>query len=56
MLKPCLASEEGRDLRALLRGGASDGELKEAIQEEVSRKPRSHGFSFAGSGMFRIGG
>jgi cyclic pyranopterin phosphate synthase len=56
VLKPCLASEEGRDLRSLLRGGASDGELKEAIQEEVSRKPRSHGFSFAGSGMFRIGG
>ena len=62
-LKPCLASEEGRDLRGLLRSGASDEALKQAIREEVSRKPRSHGFSFAGAagwdpgdGMFRIGG
>jgi cyclic pyranopterin phosphate synthase len=56
LLKPCLASEEGRDLRSLLRGGASDEELKEAIREEVSQKPRAHNFSFDGSGMFRIGG
>jgi cyclic pyranopterin phosphate synthase len=55
-LKPCLASEKGRDLRSLLRDGASDEELKQAIREEVFRKPRVHGFSFAGSGMFRIGG
>jgi cyclic pyranopterin phosphate synthase len=56
LLKPCLASEEGRDLRGLLRGGASDEALKAAIAEEAARKPRSHGLSFAGSGMFRIGG
>jgi cyclic pyranopterin phosphate synthase len=63
VLKPCLASGECRDLRSLLRGGASDEELKRAIREEVSRKPRSHGFSFAGAagqspgdGMYRIGG
>jgi cyclic pyranopterin phosphate synthase len=58
-LKPCLASREGRSLRDLLRGGASDGDLMEAIEEEVSRKPRAHGFSFPHAppgGMFRIGG
>jgi cyclic pyranopterin phosphate synthase len=63
LLKLCLASEEGRDLRSLLRGGASGEELERAIREEVFQKPRSHSFSFTPGvprhsmdGMFRIGG
>jgi cyclic pyranopterin phosphate synthase len=63
LLRPCLAHEDGRDLRGLLRGGASDDELKSAIREEISRKPRAHNFLSSegaghnhGDGMFRIGG
>lgn len=43
-LKPCLCFDEGADLRALLRGGASDEELLEAIRLTIYRKPRQHCF------------
>ena len=59
-LRPCLASEAGCDLRALLRSGADDTQLLAAIRETIWAKPREHHFedSFmpATRGMYRIGG
>ena len=59
-LRPCLASETGCDLRALLRGGASDEQLLQAIRETIWSKPREHHFESASMpatrGMYRIGG
>jgi cyclic pyranopterin phosphate synthase len=64
VLRPCLSSDFGKDLRPLIRGGASGEELAGAILELAAQKPRSHNFSsFYGappadhkSGMFKIGG
>ena len=59
-LRPCLASETGCDLRPLLRGGAADEELLQAIRETIWSKPREHHFGDnsmpATRGMYRIGG
>ena len=59
-LRPCLASEAGCDLRALLRGGADDAQLLAAIRETIWAKPREHHFESrsvpATCGMYRIGG
>ena len=59
-LRPCLASETGCDLRALLRGGADDARLRTAIRETIWSKPREHHFEDrcmpATRGMYRIGG
>ena len=59
-LRPCLASETGCDLRALLRSGADDPQLLDAIRETIWAKPREHHFNDssvpATRGMYRIGG
>jgi cyclic pyranopterin phosphate synthase len=56
-LKPCLSSDMGLDLRGLVRGGASDGEIAEAAQQLVAAKPAGHCFGDAGNiNMYRIGG
>ena len=59
-LRPCLASETGCDLRALLRGGADDVRLRTAIRETIWSKPREHHFEDrcmpATRSMYRIGG
>ena len=59
-LRPCLASETGCDLRALLRSGADDAQLLAAIRETIWAKPREHHFYDssmpATRGMYRIGG
>ena len=59
-LRPCLASEAGCDLRALLRSGADDVQLLAAIRETIWAKPREHHFEDssmpATRGMYRIGG
>ena len=59
-LRPCLASETGCDLRALLRGGADDARLLAAIRGTIWSKPREHHFEDssmpATCGMYRIGG
>lgn len=44
-LKTCLQYDVGRDLRELLRGGASDEEIREGIRDAISRKPLSHQFT-----------
>jgi molybdenum cofactor biosynthesis protein A len=59
-LRPCLSSETGCDLRALLRSGADDAQLLAAIRETIWAKPREHHFNDssmpATCGMYRIGG
>ena len=59
-LRPCLASEAGCDLRALLRSGADDTQLLAAIRETIWAKPREHHFEDSSMpttrGMYRIGG
>ena len=59
-LRPCLASETGCDLRALMRSGADDAQLLAAIRETIWAKPREHHFNDssmpATRGMYRIGG
>lgn len=61
MLKPCLSYGPAADLRALLRGGASDDALAQAIAGAVYAKPAAHCFSAAGGAaenrrMHEIGG
>ena len=43
-LKPCLSFDSTTDLRALLRAGCSDEELKNALEQAIYRKPRAHSF------------
>jgi len=43
-LKSCLQYETGRDLRILLRSGASDEEIKETIIKAIEEKPVGHMF------------
>ncbi len=40
----CLGQEDSADLRAVLRAGATDDELDDAIREAISRKPKGHDF------------
>ncbi len=44
LLKPCLCYDEAADLRALLRAGCSDAELRQAMEERIYNKPRAHSF------------
>ena len=60
-LKPCLCYADSADLRALIRGGCTDGELKEALRASVYAKPRAHCFDTNASitekhAMSQIGG
>jgi cyclic pyranopterin phosphate synthase len=47
VLHTCLGQEDATDLRALLRGGASDGELATAVRGAVLAKPKGHDFHIA---------
>jgi len=44
ILKPCLCFNEHVDLRSLLRSGASEEELRKAIEDGIYNKPRQHCF------------
>jgi cyclic pyranopterin phosphate synthase len=61
-LKPCLSSELTCDLKTLLRSGADNGTIKEAVCGTVKIKPKSHVFAdstntaLRQSNMFKIGG
>ena len=60
-LRPCLASEAGCDLKTLLRSGADDETLLQAIRTTIWEKPQEHHFERkqdvpATRGMYRIGG
>lgn len=43
-LKLCLNHTAGIDLRAMMRGGADDAELKRALEDAIRHKPARHGF------------
>ena len=46
-LHTCLGQEDAADLRAVIRSGASDEALTEAIRGAVDAKPRGHDFQIA---------
>ena len=46
-LKPCLCYADSTDLRRLIRGGCTDGELEQALADAVYNKPRAHCFDSA---------
>ncbi len=67
MLIGCLQRQQGLDLKALLRGGASDEEIEAGIRQVAADKPKQHTFEepYADEGrtdetgkrnMFQIGG
>ena len=58
MLKPCLYSSEGMNLKRLLRDGGSDTDLLQAMQEIIFVKPEGHSFDVedAHFNMNQIGG
>ncbi|PXA82727.1 GTP 3',8-cyclase MoaA [Caulobacter sp. D4A] len=43
-LHTCLGRDDASDLRAVLRGGATDGELEAAIHAAIGSKPKGHDF------------
>lgn len=43
-MKTCLQYTAGRDLRAILRNGGSDEDLKEVIRQALNEKPDGHHF------------
>jgi cyclic pyranopterin phosphate synthase len=45
MLKPCLASDINIDIKSMLRGGAGDFEIKDAIKKIIFEKPPAHNFT-----------
>ena len=56
LLRPCLGSDKGVDLRKPMREGASDEELASLICEEIMNKPAGHCFEATDSLMSKIGG
>ena len=56
LLRPCLGSDEGVDLRKPMRDGASDEELVLLICEGITDKPAGHRFEITDSLMSKIGG
>ncbi|MGN0734670.1 MAG: GTP 3',8-cyclase MoaA [Anaerovoracaceae bacterium] len=56
LLRPCLGSDKGVDLRKPMREGASDEELASLICEEITDKPAGHRFETTDSLMSKIGG
>ena len=43
-LKLCLNHTKGLDLRAMLRGGADDDEIRDAVRAAIADKPERHAF------------
>ena len=56
LLRPCLGSDGGIDLRKPMREGTSDDELVLIIREGIKNKPAGHCFSATDSLMSKIGG
>lgn len=58
MLKPCLYSDDGIDLKHLLRDGASDADLLQTMQKIIYAKPDGHRFEVQAArfNMSQIGG
>jgi cyclic pyranopterin phosphate synthase len=43
----CLGQDDDKDLRAVMRSGASDEGIRDAIREAISRKPKGHDFDYS---------
>jgi len=43
----CLGQDDDKDLRAVMRDGASDAAIRDAIREAISRKPKGHDFDYS---------
>lgn len=58
MLKPCLYSDAGMNLKHLLRDGVSDEDLVKAMQDIIYAKPAGHNFDVKAArfNMSQIGG
>ena len=56
LLRPCLGSDEGVDMRKPMRNGASDEELARIIHDGIVNKPSGHRFETTDSLMSKIGG
>ena len=56
LLRPCLGSDVGIDLRMPMREGASDEELAQIIHDGIVNKPAGHRFETTDSLMSKIGG
>ena len=56
LLRPCLGSDVGIDLRKPMREGASDEELAQIIHDGIVNKPEGHCFETTDSLMSKIGG
>ena len=54
VLHLCLGQEERVDFRALMRGGASDADLVEAIRRAIDLKPERHEFNEAPQKLVRF--
>jgi cyclic pyranopterin phosphate synthase len=48
-LHTCLGRDDASDLRAVLRAGATDAELEQAIFAAIGSKPQGHDFQIAGA-------
>ena len=48
-LHSCLGQDDASDLRAVIRGGAGDAELEDAIRLAIDGKPKGHDFLIARS-------
>jgi cyclic pyranopterin phosphate synthase len=43
----CLGQDDDADLRAVMRSGAGEAALKDAIREAITRKPKGHDFDYS---------
>lgn len=60
-LKTCLCYDEGIELRDMLRGGAGEEDVRQAIEDSIFAKPKEHCFAVPeniteGNSMVKIGG
>ncbi|MBO4981203.1 MAG: GTP 3',8-cyclase MoaA [Lachnospiraceae bacterium] len=47
-LKLCLHYDRGLELKPLLRGGATDGDIRHEVEEALQKKPKEHDFEHIG--------
>ena len=47
----CLGQDEHADMRELMRAGASDHDISDAISEALTRKPKAHNFDISQHGQ-----
>ena len=53
-LKLCLNFDKGLDLRKMLRGGASDIEIRDAVATAIREKPKQYNFNSGSVGIERM--